>query len=142
MIQTARPVYQGLWRSATTGTVIKTISKSSSESVTLDVAIHSMEKATKQAFDDFVASMRAVEAVEQVRGKAAGTYLHLVTYVSESSKEERFAIYEAEKQLHKRYGQMLDFEFDLIDRRGYAVEEAEIDEKYIEIIRKRPDHNN
>lgn len=95
-----------------------------------------------RAFNEFVERVGKVEAVEQVRGHVAGTYLHLVTYVSESDEAQRYAIYDVEQLIHDRYPE-IKFEFDLIDRRGHAVEmAAHISDKYIRIIRQLPDNPN
>lgn len=95
-----------------------------------------------RAFNEFVDMVGNIGAVEQVRGHAAGTYLHLVTYVSESDEAQRYAIYDVEQLIHDRYPE-IKFEFDLIDRRGHAVEmAAHISDKYIRIIRQLPDNPN
>jgi hypothetical protein len=76
--------------------------------------------------------------VEQVRAYVAGTYIHLVTYLSHSTEEERFAVYDCDKVIHDRYLD-LRFEFDLIDRRGYPMTPDEIKDKHVAVIRQLPD---
>lgn len=125
----------------TTKDSIKPISRSTAELVTPDVAIRAIEKVTKQAFDEFVSIVRNIQSVEEVRGQTAGTYLHLVTYVSDSTEKERYGIYAAEKSIFAQYPH-LRFEFDLVDRRGYPVEVAEIKDKYAQAIRKLPNNPN
>ncbi len=124
--------------SRTTAPELKATAQSTQVYVTLPVAISSIQEATQKVLDDFVALVRDISSVEQVRGQAAGTYLHLVVYVSESTREDRFRVYEAEKAIHDRHSSF-NFEFDLIDRRGYPMQTADIQGKYMEIIRKLPD---
>ena len=90
------------------------------------------------AFDAFVAAVRDIPSVEQVRAQVAGTYIHLVTYMSESSLEQRYAVYDAQAAMYKQFPD-LKLEFDVIDRRGYPVEDGELTGKYIEVIRDLPD---
>lgn len=91
------------------------------------------------AFNAFVDAVTAIPSVEQVRGQVAGAYLHLVAYVSESSVEERFAVYAVEQQMYDRFPD-LRLEFDLIDRKGYPVTAAgELTGKYVAVIRTLPD---
>ncbi|NOZ27996.1 MAG: hypothetical protein GXP39_08090 [Chloroflexi bacterium] len=108
----------------------------SAQSVTIPMEIRSLE-AAMEAFRAFVDMVRDIPSVEQVRAKFAGTYLHIVTYASGSTKEERRQIYRAELALADRYPD-LHFEFDLIDRRGYPVIDKEETGKWIERIRSLP----
>lgn len=91
-----------------------------------------------KAFDKFVTAVRDIPTVEQVRAQQAGTYLHLVTYMSESSQEERSAVYQAELMIHDQFPQ-LSLEFDLVDRMGYAFPSAQLTGKLVESIRTLPD---
>lgn len=91
-----------------------------------------------QAFSIFVDAVREIPSVEQVRAQEAGTYLHLVVYMSDSSLEDRYAVYDAQGMLYDAYPD-LRLEFDVIDRRGHPVEAVELTGKYIEIIRTLPD---
>ncbi len=91
-----------------------------------------------KAFDKFVTAVREIATVEQVRAHQAGTYLHLVTYMSESSQEDRFAVYQAELMVHDQFPQ-LSLEFDLVDRMGYAFPSAQLTGKLVEAVRTLPD---
>ena len=91
-----------------------------------------------EAFNAFVSIVRSIRSVEQIRAQVAGTYLHLVTYVSESTLDERDAIYQAELSVHDRFPD-IRFEFDLIDRMGNPVMPGELTNKLTEVIRDLPD---
>lgn len=91
-----------------------------------------------QAFNTFVAAVRSIPAVEQVRGQVAGAYVHIVTYLSQSTLEERAAVYTAQMHLYDQFPD-LRLEFDAIDREGYPVEAGELTGKYVEVIRELPD---
>lgn len=106
--------------------------------VTIPLAPGAHEEMVMKAFNTFVTFIQAIPTVEQVRGQVAGTYLHLVIYMSESSLEERYKVYEAEMQLYEQFPD-LRLEFDLIDRKGYPVEYSELTGKLIEVIRELPD---
>lgn len=125
------------WKSSSTETTIQAVGASTFERSSPDAAIQALEKTTRKAFDEFTEMIGEIPAVEQVRGQVAGAYLHLVTYVSQSREPERFQIYEAEKRIFAAYPH-LRFEFDLVDRRGYALDTAEIKGKYIKTIRELP----
>jgi hypothetical protein len=125
-------------RPFSTATTIQAVGVSTVEKYSPDDAIQALEKATQRAFDDFAEMVGEIPSVEQVNGQAAGAYLHLVTYVSHSTEEDRFRVYEAEKRLFAEYPH-LRFEFDLVDRRGYPLDAAEIRGKYIKPIRQLPD---
>lgn len=77
-----------------------------------------------QAFNTFVAAVRSVPTVEQVRGQVAGAYVHIVTYLNQSTLEERAAVYAAQMHLYDQFPD-LRLEFDAIDREGYPVEAGE-----------------
>lgn len=128
----------GFFRPTPSKTKIEATGGTTQPQVTLSMALNSIEKATRKAFDEFVVMVEKIPSVEQVRGQVAGTYLHLVVYASNCERDERFLVYEAEQVIHDRYPS-IKFEFDLIDRRGYPMEEADIEDKYIKNIRKRPD---
>lgn len=97
-----------------------------------------VQEMVMDAFNAFVDAVTAIPSVEQVRGQVAGAYLHLVAYVSESSVEERFAVYAVEQQMYDRFPD-LRLEFDLIDRKGYPVTAGELTGKYVAVIRTLPD---
>lgn len=122
---------------STAGT-IQAVGVSTVKKYSPDEAIQALAKATQRAFDDFVEMIGEIPSVEQVSGQVAGSYLHLVTYVSHSTEAERFLVYEAEKRLFAEYPH-LRFEFDLVDRRGYRLEDSEIRGKYSKTIRRLPD---
>jgi hypothetical protein len=106
--------------------------------VTIPVANPSQEVVVMKAFDAFVQAVRDIPTVEQVRAQPAGTYLHLVTYMSQSTEEQRFAVYTAELMVHDRFPE-LSLEFDLIDRDGYALPSGQLTGKLVEPIRALPD---
>ena len=107
--------------------------------VTLPVAIRTLQEVVMQAFNTFVDAVRDIPTVEQVRAQEAGTYLHLVVYMSNSTLTDRYAVYDAQGKLYDAYPD-LRLEFDVIDRRGYPVETVELTGKYIEIIRTLSDN--
>jgi hypothetical protein len=98
-------------------------------------ALDVLDQATAQAFYAYVELVKHIPSVEQVRAHVAGAYLHLFTYVSHSTEEERFAVYDCDKQFYDRYPD-LRLEFDLIDRRGYPLSDGESQDKYVAIIRQ------
>ena len=98
----------------------------------------SLRQQHTQAFDTFVKEVRAIPTVEQVRGQTAGAYLHMVTYMSESSLEERFAVYDSQKRMYEIFPQ-LRLEFDVIDRKGHPVDHDDLAGKLVEVIRELPD---
>ena len=93
-----------------------------------------------QAFDAFVDAVRTVPTVEQVRGQTAGAYVHMVTYMSESSLEERFAVYDVQKRMYDLFPQ-LRLEFDVIDRKGEPVDHDDLTGKLVEVIRELQDRS-
>lgn len=107
--------------------------------VTLPVALQTLQEVVMQAFNTFVQAVREISSVEQVRAQEAGTYLHLVVYMSDSTLDDRYAIYDAQGMLYDAYPD-LRLEFDVIDRRGHPVEAVELTGKYVEIVRTLPDH--
>lgn len=132
------------WRSGITGTdtlrrPLRQASTAEGNYVTLPVAIRTLQEVVMQAFNTFVDAVREIQSVEQVRAQEAGTYLHLVVYLSNSTLEERYAVYDAQGMLYDAYPD-LRLEFDVIDRRGYPVETVDLTGKYVEIIRTLPDH--
>lgn len=137
MIRTPSSTREG-WKSFSTETTIQAVGASTVEKYSPDAAIQALEKATRRAFDDFSQMVSEISSVEQVRGQAAGAYLHLVTYVSNSAEAERFQVYDAEKRLFAEFPH-LRFEFDLVDRRGYRLDVSEIRGKYIKTIRQLAD---
>lgn len=90
-----------------------------------------------RVFQEFVVAVKDIPSVEQVRAQAGGTYLHFVTYTSESTKEDRYSIYQIEQNFYERYP-TLDLEFDLVDRQGYPMERDITIGKYIQTIRILP----
>lgn len=109
--------------------------------VGLSVERDVLQEMVRDAFHSFVAAVRGIPSVEQVRAHVAGTYLHLVTYMSCSTEPERYAVYAAEIAVHDRYPH-IQFEFDLIDRKGRPVQYGELTGKFIEIIRDLPDQTD
>lgn len=132
--------------STTTLPAQKTISRSSTapgNHVTLSVVSANalLQEVAMQALNAFVTAIRDIPTVEQVRAQTAGAYVHIVTYMSDSTLEQRYAVYDAQSQLYRQYP-ALRLEFDLIDREGYPVEHDELTGKTIEIIRELPDRND
>lgn len=105
---------------------------------TFTVGSNSLQEMVMQAFNTFVAAVRSVPTVEQVRGQVAGAYVHIVTYLNQSTLEERAAVYAAQMHLYDQFPD-LRLEFDAIDREGYPVEAGELTGKYVEVIRELPD---
>lgn len=103
-------------------------------------AASTTEEVVLQAFDTFVNAVRDIPTVEQVRGQAAGAYLHIVTYMSESSMRERFAVYNIQMRMYDRFPQ-LRLEFDVIDRKGQPADHDELTGKLVEVIRELPDRS-
>lgn len=108
------------------------------EYATFPVVSNSLQEMIMQAFSTFVAAVRSIPTVEQVRGQVAGAYVHIVTYLSGSTLEERSAVYAAQMRLYDQFPD-LRLEFDAIDREGYPVEGGELTGKYVEVIRELPD---
>ena len=108
------------------------------EYATFPVVSNSLQEMVMQAFNTFVAAVRSIPTVEQVRGQVAGAYVHIVTYLSRSTLEERSAVYTAQMRLYDQFPD-LRLEFDAIDREGYPVEGGELTGKYVEVIRELPD---
>lgn len=106
--------------------------------VTFPVAIETLQEMMMSAFNEFVAAVRDIPSVEQVRAQVAGTYIHLVTYLSESTLDQRYAVYDVQAEMYRKFPN-LKLEFDVIDRRGYPVAGGELTGKYVEVIRKLPD---
>lgn len=106
--------------------------------VTIPVATDTQEGWVMKAFNALVKAVRDIPSVEQVRGQAAGSYVHLVTYMSESTLEQRYQVYEAQMRMYGLFPQ-LRLEFDVIDRKGYPVQHDELTGKLIEVIRELPD---
>lgn len=132
-----------MWWGTVTGTdtlrrPIRQASTAEGNYVTLPVAIRTLQEVVMQAFNTFVDAVREIPSVEQVRAQEAGTYLHLVVYMSDSTLKDRYAIYDAQGMLYDTFPD-LRLEFDVIDRRGYPVETVELTGKYVEIIRTLPD---
>ncbi len=94
-----------------------------------------------QAFEEFAQMLKTIPTIEAVHGQAAGTYLHLMTYASQSSEEERYQVYDAELQIAVKYPN-LDFEFDLIDRRGYPAIWMETAANFTKVFRQLPNAEN
>lgn len=117
------------------------VASSAGDYATISVALRSLEEATVKAFQAFVDAVREVPTVEQVRAQTAGSYVHLVTYVSDSTLDQRYAIYEAQMKLYDLFP-YLRLEFDLIDRKGYPVDGDELTGKLIEVIRELPDRSD
>lgn len=113
-------------------------SATSAEYVSVRVDATSLDALALRAFNSFASAVRGVPSVEQVRAHQAGAYLHLVTYASHATPEDRDAIYDAEIVVHDDFPQ-LRFEFNLIDRRGYPMVDAPLTGQYIEHIRDLPD---
>lgn len=109
--------------------------------VTVPVEREILQEMVMDAFNTFVDAVREIPSVEQVRAHVAGTYMHLVTYVSQSSEADRYAVYAAEIAVHDRFPHV-QFEFDLIDRKGRPVQNGELAGKFIEVIRDLPDSND
>ncbi len=93
------------------------------------------------AVEAFVERIEAIPSVEQVRAKFAGTYLHIITYASQSTEEERYRIYDEELMLAQQWPD-LQFEFDLLDRRGCSTSDYDEPGKWIKRIRRLPDGAN
>lgn len=117
---------------------LRVTSDASARYVRVPVAIESLQRLAMDAVYTFVAAVRDVPSVEQVRARFAGTYLHLITYASQSTESQRRQIYAAELDLARRYPD-LQFEFDLLDRRGYPVQDQDEPGKWVERIRRLPD---
>lgn len=122
------------------GRVLRHGTTSQGSYVVLQPAAPATEEIVAQAFDAFVRAVRAIGSVEQVRGQTAGAYVHIVTYLSESSLEERFAVYKVQQEMYGLFPQ-LRLEFDVIDRRGHPVDHDDLTGKLIEVIRELPDRS-
>jgi len=104
-----------------------------------EVAIRVLEARAMKAFTAFVEKIRGVPSVEHVVAEVSGTEITVTTCVSESKEKERFSIYDAEEQILDEHPD-LDLDFQLLDRKGYPVEYAELGpHTYIEVIQRRPD---
>lgn len=108
------------------------------ENYVIPVVTNTQEGWVMKAFDALVKAVRDIPSVEQVRGQVAGSYLHLVTYMSESTLDQRYQVYDAQMRMYDRFPQ-LRLEFDVIDRKGYPVQHDELTGKLIEVIRELPD---
>ena len=122
------------------GRVLKHGTTSQGSYVVLPSPAPMAEQDVMQAFDTFVKEVRAIPSVEQVRGQTAGAYLHMVTYMSESSLEERFVVYDIQKRMYEIFPQ-LRLEFDVIDRKGHPVDHDDLTGKLVEVIRDLPDRS-
>lgn len=130
-------------QSASTGArsrVLRHGTTSKGSYVVLQPSAPTTEEIVAQAFDAFVRSVRVIRSVEQVRGQTAGTYVHIVTYMSESSLDERFAVYNVQQQMYGLFPQ-LRLEFDVIDRKGHPADHDELHGKLVEVIRELPDRS-
>jgi hypothetical protein len=122
------------------GSVLRHGATSKGSYVVMPPAAFTPEEVVTQAFDAFVNAMRDIPTVEQVRGQTASAYLHMVTYMSESSLEERFAVYNVQMRMYDLFPQ-LRLEFDVIDRKGQPVDHDDLTGKLVEVIRELPDRS-
>lgn len=118
--------------------IMRGITATSATRVTFEAAVQTLQETTMKALDEFVAAVRSLPSVEYVDAEVAGTYVHLMTYMSESTSEERAAVYDVELEVADRY-QGLHFEFDVYDRRGHPMQEVDEVSPYFRPIRKLPD---
>ena len=73
---------------------------------------------------DLMAMVQNIPSVERVSMKKDGDYLRLVVHSNNSTREERFQVYEAQQAIYDQ-NPSVKFDFGLEDRRGYSTQEQQ-----------------